>query len=129
MLRNHYLAVKKLWPTARLLATDTDGATYQVFTKGDPILDMAPANAQEGRYPCFFDLAKELVEKKDGDLAALSHLPADQLQLAKQKAGKLGSFGLEYFFIWVEEFSDTLQSAVRLAGDGRHGQAEDQGRA
>ena len=87
-----------------MLATDTDSATYQIFTERDPLLDMALANTHDGRYPCFFDLAKNLVEQEGGDLSPLSHLPADQLQLAQQRVGELGAFGLEYFPIWIDEF-------------------------
>ena len=131
MLSNHYLGVKKLWPGARLLATDTDGATYQIFTSGDPLRDMALANTQKGRYPLFFDLAKELMEKKGGDLTALSHLPADQLELARQRSGELGAFGLEYFPVWVDEFIGLRAKlySLRFASpvkDSLRGQAESQ---
>ena len=98
MMKNHYLGVKKLWPSARLLSTDTDGATYQVFTEHNPLLDMARANSEEGRYPCYFDLTK------DAKASELSFLSEDQVCLAHRRAGELGAYGLEYFPVWISEF-------------------------
>ena len=60
MMRNHYLEVKRLFPQAIPMSTDTDSATYFIETEEDPVLAMARAN-ETNDFPCFFDLAKDLI--------------------------------------------------------------------
>ena len=91
MLMNHYLGMKHLFPDAVVTLTDTDSAHYFIKADRDPLLELALANEDEpGRWPCFFDLAKDLVGKPGAIETALSHLTASQLRIAKDKAGPAG---------------------------------------
>ena len=85
--------------------TDTDSAHYFIKADRDPLLELALANEDEpGRWPCFFDLAKDLVGKPGAIETALSHLTAPQLSIARARAGELGGFGVEHLprRVWEE---------------------------
>ena len=86
MLRNHYEGIKRLFPDARLLFTDTDSAMYQVFGQRDPVELLAAAN-ERGDMPCFFDVVNKAKPK---DLAGLT---PEQRALAFERKGELGAFG------------------------------------
>ena len=62
---------------------------------------MARANEQSG-FPCFFDLAKDLVGKKDV-CWVLEHLTQTQQKMAWARAGELGGFGVEYLPVRIVE--------------------------
>ena len=105
MLMNHYLGMKHLFPDAVVTLTDTDSAHYFIKADRDPLLELALANEDEpGRWPCFFDLAKDLVGKPGAIETALSHLTAPQLSIARARAGELGGFGVEHLprRVWEE---------------------------
>ena len=55
MLRNHYEGIKRIFPSARLLFTDTDSAMYQIFGDQDPVKLLAAAN-ERGDMPCWIAL-------------------------------------------------------------------------
>ena len=101
MMKNHYLGIKKIFPQAVPLSTDTDSATYFIETPEDPLRAMARANEQSG-FPCFFDLAKDLVGKKDV-CWVLEHLTQTQQKMAWTRAGELGGFGVEYLPVRIVE--------------------------
>ena len=105
MLMNHYLGMKHLFPDAVVTLTDTDSAHYYIKADKDPLLELALANEDEpGRWPCFFDLAKDLVHKSGTIETVLSHLTASQLSIARARAGELGGFGVEHLprRVWEE---------------------------
>ena len=105
MMKNHYLGIKKLFPYAVPLFTDTDSITCRIASPVHPALVLARANKDGGRFPCFFDVFKELVDKDDDELPeALRELTEEELAICKQQACALGGFGLEYFPTEVQEF-------------------------
>ena len=78
---------------------------YYIKADKDPLLELALANEDEpGRWPCFFDLAKDLVGKSGTIETVLSHLTASQLSIARARAGELGGFGVEHLprRVWEE---------------------------
>ena len=101
MMKYHYLGVKKLFPQALPMSTDTDSAAYYIECAEDPMHAMAAAN-ETGGFPCYFDLAKDLVGKKDAALS-LQHLTPRQQEIAFARAGELGGFGMEYLPVRIVE--------------------------
>ena len=97
----HYLGVKRLYPQAVPLSTDTDSITYYIETNRDPLHAFAEAN-EAGDFPCFSDLAKDLVGKPEHSWI-LEHLTPHQQALAWKRAGELGGFGVEYLPVRIVE--------------------------
>ena len=82
--------MKRLFPDARLLFTDTDSAMYQVFGRRDPVEVLAAAN-ERGDMPRFFDVVNKA---KQSDLSGLTQ---EQRTMAFERRNELGAFGIEYF--------------------------------
>ena len=101
LMQIHYLGIKMLFPQALPLSTDTDSITYYIETERDPLLQLAEAN-EVGGYPCFFDLAKDLVGKPQHSWV-LDRLTPQQQATAWKRAGELGGFGWENLPVRIVE--------------------------
>ena len=101
MMRNHYLGIKRLFPQAVPMSTDTDSATYFIETEEDPVLALARANESKD-FPCFFDLAKDLIGKR-ASADVLDCLTERQREIAWRRAGELGAFGMEHLPVRIVE--------------------------
>ena len=103
MLKIHYLGMKQIFPDAVVTLTDTDCGHYWIPSDEDPLHALARANEEPGKWPCFFDLAKDLVGKPDGE-KVLAHLTPNQQRIAWERAGEIGGFGVEHLprRVWEE---------------------------
>ena len=123
MLRNHYEGIKQIFPDAVATFTDTDSAHYWIQADEDPLHALARANEEPERWPCFFDLAKDLVGKPGAIATVLAHLTPEQRRIATERAGELGGFGVAQGLRGDQPARQALHHALPR----RQGRAEVQG--
>ena len=115
MEKAHYLHLRRLFPSTRLLFTDTDSVMVQIFKLQDPIHAMADANLRGAE---LFDVAgpSKAPERDLGMLAAPAHAKAVELM------GQLGKLGDQTFPARILEYvglRSKMYSVLTVQPDGK----------
>jgi hypothetical protein len=100
MLRYHYHGVKRLFPDARLLMTDTDSAMYHFACSHTKLWKLLGAANLTGDVACVFDVLGDS-KNADRDLAMLS---PEERATAVEVNGQLGALADEFYPNFAKEY-------------------------